>query len=142
MQVESPVASSFNEEELIVMNRLAYYLFRLKGQNATYFMFVSKLTALQDGSFSKKLNLWLQLVRTEQRMMLDDVQKQEVLTRDEIELLLGAHMVQDQLRISSQEKILQRLFQSAELDGHGRTTLSIQDIQQKAKQDSLVRGFF
>jgi len=46
MQVESPVASSFNEEELIVMNRLAYYLFRLKGQNATYFMFVSKLTAL------------------------------------------------------------------------------------------------
>ena len=57
--------------------------------------------------------------------MLDDVQKQEVLTRDEIELLLGAHMVQDQLRISSQEKILQRLFQSAELDGHGRTTIRL-----------------
>jgi hypothetical protein len=42
----SPAEEHFNEEELLLMNRLASYLFRLKGEKVTYFNFVAKLTAL------------------------------------------------------------------------------------------------
>ena len=58
-------SDKFNDEELFYMNRIAFYLFRFKGENVTFPNFTMRLKILQTGNYQKRLAFWLNIIDEE-----------------------------------------------------------------------------
>ena len=52
----------FNDEELMYMNKIAFYLFKHKGENLTFDNFCARLNILMNADYKKRITLWLSLI--------------------------------------------------------------------------------
>ncbi len=74
----------FNEEELYYMNRIAYYLFRHKGENLTFANFTTRLNILQNAPYKKRSTLWLAIL---------DEKGDEIITKQQFETIVRISFV-------------------------------------------------
>mmetsp|Transcript_30563 Transcript_30563/g.30005 ORF Transcript_30563/g.30005 Transcript_30563/m.30005 type:complete len:188 (-) Transcript_30563:38-601(-) len=97
-----PMRTYFNDEELFYMNRVAFYLYRYKGDNLTFELFKQRLFILQNGQqFSKQVNFWLSLM---------DENDEDMLCREQFERFVRISFVQDVNFKSSPDAILYKIF--------------------------------
>ena len=66
----------FNDEEHFFLNRIGYYLFKQRGEELSFKLFVDKVETLQNGSFEKKCMLLVYLLDENENMKIS---RQELL---------------------------------------------------------------
>jgi len=68
------------------MNRIAFYLFKFKGESATFLNFTMRLKILQTSNYQKRLAFWLNII---------DDNGTEMIAREDIEKVLKLSYIQD-----------------------------------------------
>ncbi|CDW83357.1 anoctamin-like protein [Stylonychia lemnae] len=91
----------FNDEELMYLNRIAFYLFKHKGENLTFDNYCARLNILQTSPYTRRVTLWLSLI---------DEKGDEVIPRTTFEKMVNIIFVQDLTQQMSANAIVHLIF--------------------------------
>eukprot|EP00347_Sterkiella_histriomuscorum_P016772 403351910 len=130
-----PQNDRFNEEELLYMNRTAFYLFRYKGDNLTFANFAARLSILQHAQYNRRVSLWLSIM---------DEKGEDLISREYFEQFLQTIYIQDITQQMSVKSIVDLIFSGSENNqnpGKQNTTqnsVSLNKVQ--SSQNNLSNG--